>query len=258
MDRWVETIKLSVRRCDVCGHHWYEEQPESDQLAAMYEAHRPVFPEAATRDPSPAMITQMRRLLRLVERLRPCRGATPRLLDYGSGYGRWARAAQSVGFDVVAFEPSLNRGAEKAESAVAFDVVHELNALRERRFDAVNLEQVLEHIPTPCETLSGLLELAAPGAVLRIATPNVLRCPEGDRLYATWPYDGKRAHTLAPFEHVNGFTPRSLQAVVNRAGWTRVSDKAAIFSNPTHALRRLAGLAVPSLGQTMIYAVPRR
>jgi SAM-dependent methyltransferase len=180
----------------------------------------------------------------------------PMLLDYGSGYGQWARAAVAAGFDVVAFEPSRSRGADVKAQAAGFAVVHNLNDIGLRQFDAINLEQVLEHISAASEALSELLTWTTPRTVLRVATPNLLRCPEGDKLYETWPYDGTRAHTLAPFEHVNGFTPMSLVRTAERGGWVGAPLSAVARVDPAHVLRRLAGWVDPRMDQTLLYAVP--
>lgn len=256
MDTWLDKITLLVRRCSACWHHWYEEQPEPEQLAAMYEALTPLHGGAPPRDPTPAMLERMRRLHSMVA-IRRANGSSPAtLLDYGSGHGRWARAAVAVGFAVVAFEPSRTRGAEE-DAAARFEVVHDLGDLEGRRFDAVNLEQVLEHIPDPYAALSGILEHAKPSTVLRITTPNVLRCPEGGAFYDDWPYDGARAHTLAPFEHLNGFTPGSLLAVAARSGWRSLPLPDLLAADPANALRRTAGHLSKRFGQTLLYVCPQ-
>ena len=49
------------------------------------------------------MVKEMQKLKLLVGKDKPT------LLDYGSGFGRWARAAVEAGFEVIAFEPSNKR-----------------------------------------------------------------------------------------------------------------------------------------------------
>ena len=77
-------------------------------------------------------------------------------------------------------------------------------------------EQVLEHVPNPAEVLRALRECCTPETVVRIAVPNILRAWEGRGFWKVWPFDGQRPHTLAPFEHLHGFS---------RNRWTPLSSR---------------------------------
>jgi SAM-dependent methyltransferase len=249
MDRWLDSMVLMVLRCPACGHHWYRDQPEDDQLSAMYSASRSFFGcVTIDRQPSDHMRRQMRRLRRLLGT-----GATPHLLDYGSGFGRWARAAMAEGFDVCAYEPSVVRG---AEVAAEFTVTHDLASLRGRRFHAVNLEQVLEHVPDPLAVLTSLHDLCLPGAIVRITVPNIDRPHEGTRLWRDWPFNGRSVHTMAPFEHLHGFTPVSLACLVRRARFRMVNWKRIALTHTDVWSRRMAAHMWRGLGQTFVLVEP--
>ena len=88
MDDWPDRIEIVIDKCPNCGHHWYREQPDPEDLALMYDAAGPLHPNNTNSDKSPslAMIKEIEKLARLSNGGR-------RLLDYGSGFGRWARAA---------------------------------------------------------------------------------------------------------------------------------------------------------------------
>ena len=259
MDGWLADLQLRVLGCHDCGHYWYEQQPDDDQLQVMYEAMTPlVEAESRAMNPTPRMMKEMRRLRRLVRMRAAVTGAAhvPTLLDYGSGFGRWACAALACGFDVVAFEPSRGRGEKYSLAQSGIECVHDLVALKGRHFDAINLEQVLEHIPDPVSALVGLKTWAEENTVLRITVPNVLRCPEGSRLWETWPYDGVRAHTLAPFEHLHGFSPHSLRVLAGRAGLAPIASSSLIRVAPVYALRAWTGRFMQKYDQTLLYAAP--
>ncbi len=256
IDNWLSEIALRIRQCRDCGHCWYEQQPNEAQLSTMYEAIIPRSPGPPPRSPTAGMVHQMRRLRTLVSRIRPGRNPAdlPALLDYGSGYGRWARAAAEVGFRVVAFEPSVSRGRDPEATAAGIEVIHDLSVLEGCSFDAVNLEQVLEHIPDPGAALTGLLSHCRAETVLRITVPNILRSYEGGRLWADWPYDGARAHTLAPFQHLHGFTPNSLRRIAARSGFSPVAMYRVLPIDPVHAVRIGLRWLLPSYDQTLLFA----
>jgi SAM-dependent methyltransferase len=189
----------------------------------------------------------MARLRRLVQNR-----AEPKLLDYGSGFGRWARAAVREGFSVTAFEPSAVRAKEKKE--VEFEVVHDLSVLQGRTFDVVNVEQVLEHIPDPVSALRAMRCLGNEETIFRFTDPNILRPSEGRKIWEVWPFHAVHAHTLAPFEHLHGFTPKSLGLALERSGFKSVEASALWKHCPLRQVRFLSSFLFPCLGQTLFLA----
>jgi SAM-dependent methyltransferase len=251
LERWLDDVPPVVMRCTCCGHHWYGSQPDPQQLSQMYASGRPLGEASQpTREASPAMLAQMRRVRRMLAMAAEPR---PTLLDFGSGLGRWARAAVQTGFDVVAFEPSEARG---AEAETPFELVHRLDALNGRMFDAILLEQVLEHVSDPLDTLSTLRRLCHDSTLVHVSVPNILRDPAGTRVWSTWPFDGKTPHVLAPYEHLHGFTPRSLEALTLRAGFRSLPPSALMFRNPMLLARRWAARIAARLGATEQYLRP--
>jgi SAM-dependent methyltransferase len=249
LDGWLDELELVILRCRFCGHHWYRDQPSLLHLSEMYAAGVPLAGGLRDRRPEPYMNRAMRRFRTVFD------ARSPILLDYGSGHGRWARAAAGAGFVVCAFDPSSERG---REDSPPFELIHDRRQLLGRSFDAVNLEQVLEHVRDPFEVLRQIHVLCLPHAVVRVSVPNVLRCPEGRDLWQSWPFDGHRPHTMAPFEHLHGFTPASLAALARRAGFRWVPLWRAGTTYLPLFLRRVAGRAWPALGQTAALLEPDR
>jgi hypothetical protein len=245
LQTWLDRVEPMVTGCPRCGHCWYRVQPSPEQLMQMYAAARPF--SAASENPdagaSARRLQEMTRLRAVVGRER----AKPTLLDYGSGHGRWTVAAAKAGFRVTAFEPST----ERSESTQpGFELVHDLKALRGRRFDAIQLEQVLEHVSDPLQTLRGLRDLCSSTTVIRVTVPNLLRAQEGSEVWQRWPYDGSSPHILAPFEHLHAFTPRSLRLLVRLAGFRPLLGLRVWRYYPDQRLRRLLGAVSPSLDTT--------
>ncbi len=246
LTNWLSEIEPVVMRCVECGHCWYQNQPSNQQLSQMYGAANPMHPHLpVSREPTERMLREMRKLRNLKS------GPTPTLLDYGSGFGRWARAGVRAGFKVYAYEPSQIRGAEED---IPFTLLHELDALRGMTFDIINLEQVLEHLPDPFATMKAIRAFCHKDTVVRLSVPNILRCEEGVVVWREWPFNGYRVHFLAPFEHLHGFTPASLVSLIKRAGYTELPRKQLLRHYPVLTLRNMSSQFYPPFGQTLALA----
>lgn len=240
---WLSELEPVVMRCERCGHCWYQDQPSDHQLYLMYSSGNRVHPEIKmTRDPSDRMLREMKKLKSLV--IQP----EPSFLDYGSGFGRWARAAVQVGFEVHAFEPSQVRGAEEE---APFSLVHDIDALCGKTFDVINLEQVLEHVSDPFEVLNGIHAFCHAKTLIRVTVPNILRCEEGRNIWREWPFNGRRVHIMAPFEHLHGFTPLSLNTLIKRADYKTLPLQMLLRHYPIMVIRNLFRRIYPPIGQTM-------
>jgi hypothetical protein len=250
MDTWLEQLELAIDRCTTCGHYWYRQQPDGAQLQAMYDAGRPLKPDSVTsREPTSQMVEEMRRLHRVA-------GGEPdlSLLDYGSGFGRWARAATLVGFRVTAYEPSHSRG--KEEDEVAFLWESNPKALTGRTFDIINIEQVLEHVSDPLAVMSSIRQMCSSQTLVRVTVPNIDRCHEGRRIWEVWPFDGRKPHTMAPFEHLHGFTYSSLRRLAQRTGFSPLPGSRCWREYPIPTARALLGSVLPRFGQTFLILRP--
>ena len=246
---WIDIVPPEILACRACGHAWYRNQPDPEQLAIMYASGRPLLklPHPQSNTPTSAMQEEMRRLRHLVG----IEGRQPSLLDFGSGRGRWARAAVLEGFKVVAYEPSVSRG---NENDPPFKLVHSEDELNGSRFDVINLEQVLEHVPDPNKILLNIRSYCSDATIVRITVPNILWCEEGKDIWRLWPFDGQRTHVMAPFEHLHGFTPSSLVNLIKRSGYEHLPLKKTWRNYTIVSLRNLVGKLYPNVAQTIVLA----
>lgn len=245
--KWIKDVLPVVTGCPNCGHCWYRNQPDSEQLRHMYAAGRTItYGVQSSSEATLHMREEMRRLRKMVGN-----NAEPvTLLDFGSGFGRWSRAAVLEGFTVTAYEPSFERG---SGSDTRFKLVHSIEEIENHKFDAIQLEQVLEHVPDPLATLKQLRDLCNSHTVIRMAVPNLLRDQDGPNVWSTWPFDGQRPHFLAPFEHLHGFTPKSLDYLLKRAGYKNIRLTSEATSAGANLLRQLIGRFYPTLNSTLRY-----
>jgi 2-polyprenyl-3-methyl-5-hydroxy-6-metoxy-1,4-benzoquinol methylase len=146
-----------------------------------------------------------------------------RALDVGCGEGGVGRSLRARGADAVWGVEADPAAAERARDSLdgifsgTVEVALASGAL-EGRFDTICCYDVLEHLVDPAAVLSGLLDIAAPGARLHVSVPNarhfsllrdlVLRGTFG---YTEW---GHRDVT-----HLRWFTRRDIVKLVEDSGW---------------------------------------
>jgi SAM-dependent methyltransferase len=194
-------------RCEACGLRWLLDPPTGSELAGLYAS--------GFYEPAPArggaLVRELHRLNNAI-RLRELKSMeTGRLLDVGCGKGRFLAAAKAAGWEVlgVEFAPA---SAEAARAAYGVEVIAgdflELDLPGD--FDAVTMWHVLEHLPDPSTAVARAAGLLRPGGRIVISVPNI------ESLQAR--FGGERWFHLDLPRHLFHFSPRSLSALVARAG----------------------------------------
>ncbi len=232
-----------LARCADCGLIFQVEVPGDALLARLYEEW--ISPEKAFarhhRDPPPGHQSGLAAEVRLAASL-VCSGAPRRALDYGCGWGEWARLTQALGFEAWGTELSPTRRAHAAQSSIRIAADAELPAAA---FGLINLDQVLEHLPEPRETLAVLATKLHPGGIIRVAVPNGTRVVRALRAFdreLAKPRLG-RLNPVAPLEHLNCFTARPLRRLAGACGLQRVLPTwPALLRAVAFPPRRVAGL----------------
>lgn len=244
MNTWADCLDLQVKKCTDCQHLWQHTHPEFSSLMEMYACSVPLNENIVSHEPSSDVVSIMENLFDLVKsRLK----VSPTFLDYGSGRGKWAKAAARVGFEVWAYEPSATRSNDGFKGE--FTLVNKLEELECLSFDIINLEQVLEHTQEPYEILKGLVPFLKYDSVVRITTPN-LRLSKHKNLWKDFPFSGASMHLLSPYEHLQGFNGRSLKMLLNRANLSQVNSVKAWKTHPALMTRYFFGKVFPGIATT--------
>jgi hypothetical protein len=214
--------EYALARCGDCGLVFQVHVPNDELLGRLYEEW--ISPELAFarfhRDLPPHRYFELAREVKIAASL--AEPDAPRVaLDYGCGWGEWSRATQAFGYEAWGTELSSTRQAYAKQSGV--NVVTDAE-LPDQSFGLINIDQVLEHVPSPCETLGLLAAKLHPGGVLRVGVPNGLRVRRALRSFdqeLQKPRLG-RLNPVAPLEHLNCFTARPLLRLAGACGLRRV------------------------------------
>lgn len=167
-----------------------------------------------------------------------------RVLDFGFGWAEWARMAAAYGCEVSGAELSQVR-IDYARS-VGITVV-DPEDLPASTFHFIHTEQVFEHLLEPGAVLGRLATALRPGGLVKISVPNAEKSIR--KLLAATSFSGLRnadIMAIAPFEHINAFTPGSLAALGKEAGLhlvrpplRKLYNSSAAWMEPKAALRTL-------------------
>jgi SAM-dependent methyltransferase len=214
--------------CVMCGFRHVVPLPDAAKLEhayreAYYRDEKPTFLSHAGEDQEWAELAQNDRL-EIFERL--LGSERRRLLDIGSGPGFFLKTAKARGWRVLGIEPSRqaaaharNLGLEVAEGFFNAETAPGLG-----RFDAIQLNNVLEHVPDPIEILILARDLLQKGGVLCVNVPNdfspfQIAARASLNLPEWW---------IAPPHHLNYFDFASLSGLMERLG-LRIAERMTSF-----------------------------
>jgi SAM-dependent methyltransferase len=228
-----------IVRCPACSHMQLDRFPSEAELGEAYgEAASDDYVEEEAGQRATARVA-LERIERHTER-----GA---LLDLGCWVGFLLAEARDRGWDTLGVEPSEFASAY-ARERLGLEVIRDdlFDAdLGGRRFDAVVMGDVIEHLTRPADALDHIAGLLEPGGVLYLALPNA-----GSRLARRM---GARWWSVIP-THVQYFTRPSLLTLLRRRGyepiWVGTAPKAFTVR---YYLERIGGYS-PALAQALVSA----
>ena len=227
-------------RCAGCGLYQNGQLVDSSAYEAQYH-------NGYERSRAKKLRTAALRLTRIAPLVRV---ESPRLLDVGSSVGCVIEAAlnrgwQAMGIDVS--ESAVESCRERNLPCRVFD--GRTVPFPDRTFDVLTSWHVIEHVADVEETLAEWFRVLRPGGVIALETPD-----------ASSPIVRLRGQSYRKFwapEHTYTFTPRTLAAFIEQAGFEvvarpifgRLSEQSAgmaayaIAYQGYHGLRKLAGVS---------------
>jgi SAM-dependent methyltransferase len=149
-------------------------------------------------------------------------------LDIGCGYGNLLASCgpHSVGLDIQ--QPAVDACRAQGLTAHVINVEEGLpDFVCKGDFDCCILSHVLEHVPSPHRLLIDIHQVLKPGGIIVLAVPtiNVLGSTFGApyRALKNWrPFRRLQLDGYLYEQHINFFTPTSLELTLMRAGYDRM------------------------------------
>jgi 2-polyprenyl-3-methyl-5-hydroxy-6-metoxy-1,4-benzoquinol methylase len=206
--------------CAFCGTQYVSPRPPPELLAEFYERSAVYRFWSDTIYPSSSAARRehiFRPRARMVDELCTREGISGgTLVEIGAAYGLFCEEVRDLGrFDhIVAVEPVPTLAAVCREKG--FDVVQSAveRAALVGPVDVACSFEVIEHLFSPFEFLTGMFALLRSGGHVMVSCPNI----QGfDTLVL-----GARSDTV-DHEHLNYYSPASLRLLAERVGFERVS-----------------------------------
>lgn len=213
---YLEEGLFTVVTCSECGHLYTSPLPDAETIAASYtESANWIKPtDMAVRSGADS------RFLKYAAAIERILAPKAKIIEIGCSKGRFLHLLQQRGFECYGVEPSGD--AEIASQMLGADRIwHSLyTRLLPVKADAVTMFEALEHIPEPHKTAAMILEQLCPGGYFMGSVPN------GTFIRAkVWPRRKLGLRSLVvPLimdagNHINYFSPRGIQAMLERAGF---------------------------------------
>ena len=214
--------RIWLNRCKACGFGQPELMPTlPNYFDRMYDQHWTddwIASEFVSELKDYIFQGILERLSRLTAEL-----SSRRLLDVGAHVGQFVHLAKQSGWEVEGVELNPRTAAFAAQKTGA--PIHRVNVqelvLSGRRYDAIALTDVLEHIPDPLPVLAALQDLLVPGGWLAVKVPH----GGNQRMKERWRarlFQGYRPQVADNLVHVNHFTPLSLSQGLETAGFHNI------------------------------------
>ncbi|MBM3832245.1 MAG: class I SAM-dependent methyltransferase [Verrucomicrobia bacterium] len=249
----METNELSHVRCDLCGAD--DSQRVLEKEGACYaECKRCGFIYAHPRINDPEAFNEeifqerlqtyvqknysakkQRDYRRELRRLEPFR-QNNRLLEIGSNVGGFLFQARQLNWSPIGLEPVVacaRYGCEQRGLNIIASTLEEAS-LPDDHFDAVYSNAVFEHLAAPSVCFQSAFRVLRPGGALYVDTVNYACC--------TREYLGAGWKLLKPREHLSLYTPATLRAFCEKAGFEVLRMQTNGVRFRTNEDRKLRGL----------------
>ncbi|HEX6367299.1 MAG TPA: class I SAM-dependent methyltransferase [Longimicrobium sp.] len=213
---------VKIVRCRACGFAQPEALPSlPDYFGRMYDQRwSDEWMEAEFRDGTKDLIFR-EVVARLSERI-PTNRRT--LLDLGAHVGRLIQVAAEAGWraEGVELNPRTSAYAARATGLPVHRADLRDLVAEGRRYAAVTLIDVLEHIAEPVDALQGVRSVLEPGGWIAVKVPHGPNQLIKERIRGRV-LRGYRPTVADNLVHVSHFTPGSLRMALERAGYMDVS-----------------------------------
>lgn len=200
-----------ILRCHECSHRFMPTTPEQqDLIETNYDAHYAGYRH------DHFFARRIRQAIS--DELLPLTALGGSVLDVGCGSGEFLVAAREYGLKVSGVDVSESAAAACRERGIVARAGDFLNLQFEEQYDLVTMWDVVEHLREPESFIRRSAELLKPGGHLVLKIPGFGRFT----FYPIKLYHRLACQLLGAPAHVQYFTPRSLEALLARCGFTQV------------------------------------
>jgi 2-polyprenyl-3-methyl-5-hydroxy-6-metoxy-1,4-benzoquinol methylase len=212
---------------------FFEATPEFSTISKGFQytryMHERISPEIFAYE-STQLLRQQREISRLTGQTSPAM----RYLEVGCGSGASVRAAMDLGWEAtgIDIDPELiGTGVEQHGADLRCTPLLQ-GGFDADRFDFIRLRDVIEHLPDPYESLLEIQRLLRPGGIALFVAPNDDALL--NRLRLRLGFKRSMIAWAEPPHHIHGFSPVTLQRILQRAGFKILQMKTTTPVDPDY------------------------
>lgn len=173
-DHAISQESFSVCKCANCNFLFTNPRPDQQHIGQYYESDNYISHQDSASNLTNFVYKIVRKitLKQKVSWINEFSKTKGKLLDFGCGTGHFLQAAQNDGWKVTGFEPNPT-ALSKARDKMNLKVYEKISDLEnEKKFDAITLFHVLEHVHDLEQTMKLLFSKLKQRGNLYIAVPN--------------------------------------------------------------------------------------
>ena len=242
---------FQITKCPKCGHKTFQKKFTPEEIMRLYSEYYPrstfdldqFKPYKETSGFYAWLNGDYNSAFRWVPR-------NVRVLDIGCGFGESLGYHRSRGCDVYGVEADENiqRVADKFGYKVHVGLF-DPNLYEHDFFDYVTMDQVIEHIANPIQTLREIAQVIKPGGILVLGTPNANGW--GARIFGN-----RWVHWHIPY-HLHLFSKESMRSAATQTGFVVDYSKTITSSYWLH-MQWCHLLTCPKMGEPSEFWSPKR
>jgi 2-polyprenyl-3-methyl-5-hydroxy-6-metoxy-1,4-benzoquinol methylase len=166
---------IALGECMKCGHVQQVNMPSPEELATYYSHHYRSDYKAVHVPKKKHVHRAGRVALERLQMLQKFQEGRRSLLDVGAGGGEFVYLASRLGWDATGIEPNLGySGFARNEYGVEV-ATGSLDDEAHRKVDVVTMFHVLEHIPSPQQSIQRIYHRLLPRGLFFVEVPNMLQ-----------------------------------------------------------------------------------
>ena len=213
LTQYLKNEYFSVHQCMNCGLSYQDLVLEENEVSKIYSSENEAAIYDQVHNHSLHAYVHLTEEILLLRQINQAREITT--LDFGCSWGRWSAMAQAFGCRVFGFE--VDKVAASFAQNRGIEII-DWEDIRKLKFDFINIDQVLEHVPAPLDVLEKLKYSLKPDGMIKVSVPGDKNLPSLLLKNNLFNLDYKTLDALSPLQHVNLFTNKSLKVLGKRAG----------------------------------------
>lgn len=173
-DHAITQESFTICRCEKCSLWFTNPRPDKKHIHKYYESENYISHKEKTEGITDILYKLIRKITirNKVKWINDKSSKKGKLLDFGCGTGNFLKAAKNDGWSAFGYEPNL-KAAEIAKNKNKIQLFNNLEEIsNSKKFDAITLFHVIEHIHELEKTITILLDKLKKRGTLFIAVPN--------------------------------------------------------------------------------------